>query len=416
MTALGHGIGLFQQGAFSQALVEMRLASERGVTSALNRLWLEVVESDAVGLSREVLDAASVVEAEAKIECLESLNGTSSYGRAVETMTVTFGRGDYAWATAKTSEDGFWIVESSRGGGEVRDEEEAIAHMDLGRELCDFRGDKYVDLVKRGVVGYDATRPWDLDYERVSEGGAAKWNDFDKRDVLSFAHVGSLNALEAAVKSTLQVEGDVAECGAFRGGTLLVAAATLEAYESEKLVWAYDTFQGVPDNLEYAWPEGAYSADEETVQTNFEKYGLRDRLRTVPGAFNRSKEEGPTKLSVLRVDADTYSGTLEALHMLYDRVQVNGVVIVDDYHLTGCRKAVKDFRTAKNISTPLLPIPIDYVLGCPLRDNWRCPQLALDILDQANGEEAAKKKTPRISRNPMRLAQNVYWRRTSLNT
>ena len=171
------GFALFQQGAFHQALAEMRLASTRGgVSGALNRLWLEVVESDFVGLSSEVLDAASDVEALAKIECLESLNGTAVVGNKnpLETMTLTIGgRGDddeeerSFWARAEATEDLVWRVESSPRESDSP-AAAAIAHMDLGRELCDFHGDRYVDLVKRSVTGYDATRPFDIDFERVS--------------------------------------------------------------------------------------------------------------------------------------------------------------------------------------------------------------------------------------------------------
>ena len=80
---------------------------------------------------------------------------------------------------------------------------------------------------------------------------------------------------------------------------------------------------------------------------------------------------GPLRLSVLRLDADSYESTMDILVSLYDLVTPGGFVIVDDFHLDGARRAVWDFRAARNISDPMLPVPDEFVNGChTVRTTW----------------------------------------------
>jgi uncharacterized heparinase superfamily protein len=62
-------------------------------------------------------------------------------------------------------------------------------------------------------------------------------------------------------------------------------------------------------------------------------------------------------LSLLRIDADYFEGTRDALEALYARVSAGGVVIIDDYGLpTGCREAVDAFRAREGVNEPLVRI------------------------------------------------------------
>jgi O-methyltransferase len=51
-----------------------------------------------------------------------------------------------------------------------------------------------------------------------------------------------------------------------------------------------------------------------------------------------------------------YESTMDALGALYDKVVPRGFVIVDDFALAGCRRAIDDFRRERAISDPLAPI------------------------------------------------------------
>jgi hypothetical protein len=49
------------------------------------------------------------------------------------------------------------------------------------------------------------------------------------------------------------------------------------------------------------------------------------------------------KISVLRLNGDLHESTLVCLKHLYPNVTKGGIVIIDDYALTGCRIAVEQY-------------------------------------------------------------------------
>lgn len=54
-------------------------------------------------------------------------------------------------------------------------------------------------------------------------------------------------------------------------------------------------------------------------------------------------------LSLIRIDADWYQSTLDVLENCYNKLSEGGIVIIDDYKLLGCKKAVDDFRLKNNV-------------------------------------------------------------------
>jgi O-methyltransferase len=64
----------------------------------------------------------------------------------------------------------------------------------------------------------------------------------------------------------------------------------------------------------------------------------------------------PQRISLLRLDTDWYESTLFELQVLYDRVQLGGVVILDDYgYWDGARSAVEEFFLSRSLK-PLVHI------------------------------------------------------------
>lgn len=323
-------------------------------------------------------------------------------------------------------------------------------------------GERHVDLVKRHVTGYATVAhaaplarypAWDVQYLANWRGEylATNWAD---SPYLSTAHVGSLNLFAAAVDHACSrgIPGDVLEAGTFRGGTLAVAAAQLLASAASltgslgaqcatKRLWAADTFAGIPPLADEtddvaAWPKNAYAASVQSVRAAWSALGLDDGppLLTLAGRFNETiraalsrgdvaaaigegvppsaavdEEERdarrPVQLAVLRIDADTREGTLEALEAAYDAVSAGGVIIVDDFHLRGARQAVHAFRERRGLTTPLLPAVTDYV-ACDLTPA-RAGMLAEDEVRRARPGRVFPRHDP-LAVGHM-LAQNVYW-------
>jgi O-methyltransferase len=173
------------------------------------------------------------------------------------------------------------------------------------------------------------------------------------------------------------IPGDFMECGVWRGGACILMRAILAhaqqcfevcgeaSPETERRVWVADSFAGLPP------PDAQYPADagdqhhtqkalaisRETVEANFRRYGLLDdRVKFLPGFFKESLPGPVEELALLRVDADMYESTTQALEAMYPKLSWGGYVIVDDYrNIPNCHKAVNDFRARHAITEQIYP-------------------------------------------------------------
>lgn len=132
-------------------------------------------------------------------------------------------------------------------------------------------------------------------------------------------------------------------------------------------MWLADSFAGLPapDASRYPadergqhhlWTE--FVATRSEVEEIFRRYGLLDeQVRFLEGRFKDTLPNAPIeRLAVLRLDGDMYESTTQALESLYDRLSPGGFVIIDDYWLEPCKKAVHDFRTARAIADDIIDI------------------------------------------------------------
>jgi hypothetical protein len=165
------------------------------------------------------------------------------------------------------------------------------------------------------------------------------------------------------------VSGDLVETGVWRGGAVIFMRGILEAYgERRRLVWAADSFEGLPkpdverypaDEGDRHWTFPQLTVSQKDVEANFERYGLLDdRVRFLPGWFRDTLPTAPIEqVAVLRLDGDMYESTMIALDSLYPKLSPGGFVIVDDYNcVPQCKLAVDEFRAAHGIVDALEPI------------------------------------------------------------
>lgn len=159
------------------------------------------------------------------------------------------------------------------------------------------------------------------------------------------------------------VEGDLIETGVWRGGACIFMRAILKAYGcTNRNVWLADSFQGLPPpshNLDLPLNTiSCLAVSLETVKENFRRYGLLDdQVKFIKGWFcDTLPRITVEKFAVLRLDGDYYDSTMLALEHLYPKLSKGGFVIIDDYALGACRKAVTDFRNRYRIADPLITI------------------------------------------------------------
>ncbi len=189
---------------------------------------------------------------------------------------------------------------------------------------------------------------------------------------LSFSMIGSVRMrnLRYACETVLLdgIQGDFIETGVWRGGACILMRGILEAYGDDiRRVFVADSFAGLPSPDTENFPADAgdqhhtYSqlqVSRAEVENNFRRFGLLDeRVFVLEGWFKDTLPSAPIdQLAVLRLDGDMYESTIEALEALYHKVSYGGFVIVDDYVLTPCAKAVNDFRERYGVTSPILPI------------------------------------------------------------
>lgn len=162
-----------------------------------------------------------------------------------------------------------------------------------------------------------------------------------------------------------RVPGAYVECGVWRGGSSMAAAASFIAVgDTNRELHLFDTFEGMSapsehdlraeDNvsattlLEKSPTSGKIwcRASIEDVTQNMASTGYpmqhvhlhKGRVEdTLPGS-------APEKIAILRLDTDWYESTKHELETLYPRLSVGGVLIIDDYgYWAGARKAVDEF-------------------------------------------------------------------------
>lgn len=162
------------------------------------------------------------------------------------------------------------------------------------------------------------------------------------------------------------IEGDIVECGVWRGGSSIFLSHLFQ----DKKVWCCDSYEGFQPLNEATYefqgerhtPEFAQGAKGplaislEEVKNHFNTYGLgdEDRIQFVKGFINQTLPSTPiNKISILRIDVDSYSATLDALDNLYDKVQSGGFIIFDDANLKESYEAIKEFMVRKNLPLEL---------------------------------------------------------------
>jgi hypothetical protein len=179
-----------------------------------------------------------------------------------------------------------------------------------------------------------------------------------------------LDHLQACVETVLAegVPGDLLEAGVWRGGACILMRAVLAARDvRDRRVLVVDSFRGLPPPDPDRWPadrgdrlhrDRYLAVSREEVADAFRRYGLLDdQVVFLAGWFGETLPGAPIDhLAVLRLDADLYGSTTEALVHLYPKLSPGGFCIVDDYALAGCRQAVDDFRRDRGIAEPLQAI------------------------------------------------------------
>jgi len=178
-----------------------------------------------------------------------------------------------------------------------------------------------------------------------------------------------------------KVAGDIVECGVWRGGSTMLAALALSARAAtDRRLWLYDTFDGMPEpgdrdvdvagrSMPEEWDRISSDPDNRVlaratlpdVQANLRRTGYpADEIEWIQGKVEDTiPGRAPETIALLRLDTDWYDSTRHELEHLWPRLSAGGVLIIDDYgHWQGARAAVDEYFAGRD-DVPLLT-RIDY--------------------------------------------------------
>lgn len=193
------------------------------------------------------------------------------------------------------------------------------------------------------------------------------WKLFERWNSHSLLSPERLNALYESAKHLVaaNIPGAIVDCGVYRGGGFcLVLEALVQFGDTDRDVYAFDTFQGFPEGIRDvsingdvltrdAWVTGDFQhiTAENVAQTGYPMA----RVHLVRGPVEATiPVHAPDRIAHLHLDTDYYESTLHELVHLWPRLSSGGTLIIDDYgHFEGCRRAVDEYFAA-NGPRPLL--------------------------------------------------------------
>src|SRR5438105_3351167 len=144
------------------------------------------------------------------------------------------------------------------------------------------------------------------------------------------------------------IPGAFVECGTWRGGaSFLMADLLRQAGVTDRKVWLFDSFEGIPppeaidgpgalawaQNTDDPWYFDNLRVSVEEVRRTATTLGVISYTEFVKGWFDQTllanrQRIGP--IALLRIDCDWYTSVRCCLENLYDQVVEGGFILLDD--------------------------------------------------------------------------------------
>ena len=191
--------------------------------------------------------------------------------------------------------------------------------------------------------------------------------------------MGGPKALENAFELTYRIEkekinGAIVECGIAMGGTAAMMSLTSEYFgKKSRDKWFFDSFEGLPDptkedyingktgNFIRPLPKGSCLGTYKDVSNYFFKVLKLSPYKTflIKGWFQDTVPmncKSIKEIAILRLDGDWYESTKIPLDYFFEKVSINGFIIIDDYYTCyGSKRAVDEFMNSNKLFFDLIP-------------------------------------------------------------
>ena len=165
--------------------------------------------------------------------------------------------------------------------------------------------------------------------------------------------------LYTLLKQAIHVEGDIWECGVYKGGTAAMMAKILKKHGPWKKLFLFDTFAGMPDTN----PEKDLHKKGDFSETSLEevKQYVQEpdlcifRRGLIPDTFAGLESK---KIAFAHINVNIYRSILDCLEFIWPRLSFGAFIVFDDYGFPSCpgaRASVDDFFLAKACYPLCLP-------------------------------------------------------------
>lgn len=164
--------------------------------------------------------------------------------------------------------------------------------------------------------------------------------------------------LYGIAKSISSINGDIVECGVFRGhSSFLMLHANKD---NNKKFYGFDSFEGlsqpeeidkVKNNFSFSWKKNDLSVPQQIAEKNLKDFKNRYKLFKgwIPDRFN---EVANKRFSLVHIDVDLYQPTFDSISFFWERLNIGGALVCDDYGFETCPgayKAMNDFFKSKQL-------------------------------------------------------------------
>lgn len=161
------------------------------------------------------------------------------------------------------------------------------------------------------------------------------------------------------------LEGDLAECGVYEAGGTIMMAEVLKQKKSNKHIFAFDSFTGMPEPTEFDKMHNGHihyikgilqDTSLKLVQAKARHFKVENSITFVKGFFQDTLPvtiAADSKFSLVVIDPDQYLGTKCCLEFFYSKIVTGGIIIIDDYLIPDVSK----------LDTPGVKIAVDEFLA-----------------------------------------------------
>lgn len=165
--------------------------------------------------------------------------------------------------------------------------------------------------------------------------------------------------LYSLCRQSFAQDGDIWECGVYKGGTAALLARLIYDNSSGKMLHLFDTFEGMPKtdpHIDYH-QKGQFADTSLDIVRSFIKHddAVVYHPGTIPESFINLEK---ARIAFAHVDVDIKQSVFDCCEFIFPRLSVGGFMVFDDYGSPSCagaRQAVDEYFAGRETIPIVLP-------------------------------------------------------------